>query len=65
MKIRRSGALALASSGPCDPKTLTRASRDYLAAEPAFALEAGPALGSCSEPKRMAQAFANHELFLR
>jgi hypothetical protein len=34
-------ALALASSGPCDPKTLTRASRDYLAAEPAFALEAG------------------------
>jgi hypothetical protein len=34
-------ALALASSGPCDPKTLGRAARDYLEAHPAFALGAG------------------------
>ncbi len=31
-------ALELANSSPCDPKTLTRAARDYLDAEPAFAL---------------------------
>ena len=31
-------ALELASRSPCDPKTLTRAARDYLETEPAFAL---------------------------
>lgn len=31
-------ALELANRSPCDPKTLTRAARDYLDAEPAFAL---------------------------
>ncbi len=31
-------ALALANRSPCDPKTLTRAARDYLDPEPAFAL---------------------------
>ncbi|MBA1446017.1 MAG: hypothetical protein M3H12_13420 [Chromatiales bacterium] len=31
-------ALVLANRTPCDPKTLTRASRDYLDTEPAFAL---------------------------
>ena len=31
-------ALELASRSPCDPKTLTRAARDYLESEPAFAL---------------------------
>jgi hypothetical protein len=31
-------ALDLANRTPCDPKTLTRAARDYLDAEPAFAL---------------------------
>jgi hypothetical protein len=31
-------ALELANRTPCDPKTLTRAARDYLDAEPAFAL---------------------------
>jgi len=30
--------LELASRSPCDPKTLTRAARDYLETEPAFAL---------------------------
>ena len=34
-------ALALAGSGPCDPRTLTRACRNFAAKEPAFALEAG------------------------
>jgi hypothetical protein len=34
-------ALALASRAPCDPKTLTRAARDYGEKEPAFALGAG------------------------
>lgn len=34
-------ALALASRSPCDPKTLTRAARDYAAKQPAFAVEAG------------------------
>ena len=32
-------ALELANRSPCDPKTLTRAARDYLDSEPAFALE--------------------------
>jgi hypothetical protein len=31
-------ALELANRSPCDPKTLTRAARDYLYTEPAFAL---------------------------
>ncbi len=31
-------ALELANRSPCDPKTLTRAARDYLEPEPAFAL---------------------------
>jgi hypothetical protein len=31
-------ALELANQSPCDPKTLTRAGRDYLDTEPAFAL---------------------------
>ncbi len=31
-------ALELADRSPCDPKTLTRAARDYLDSEPAFAL---------------------------
>jgi tetratricopeptide (TPR) repeat protein len=31
-------ALGLANRSPCDPKTLTRAARDYLDSEPAFAL---------------------------
>jgi len=31
-------ALELANRSPCDPKTLTRAARDYLESEPAFAL---------------------------
>jgi hypothetical protein len=31
-------ALELANRSPCDPKTLTRAARDYLDLEPAFAL---------------------------
>jgi hypothetical protein len=31
-------ALELAKRTPCDPKTLTRAARDYLDTEPAFAL---------------------------
>jgi hypothetical protein len=34
-------ALALARRSPCDPKTLTRASRDYIDEQPAFAAEAG------------------------
>ena len=34
-------ALALASRSPCDPKTLTRAARDYAEKEPAFATGAG------------------------
>ena len=33
-------ALELANQSPCDPKTLTRAARDYLDSEPAFALGA-------------------------
>ncbi|MCU7941841.1 MAG: hypothetical protein KZQ87_04105 [Candidatus Thiodiazotropha sp. (ex Cardiolucina cf. quadrata)] len=32
-------ALELANRSPCDPKTLTRAARDYLDSEPVFALE--------------------------
>ena len=31
-------ALQLANQSPCDPKTLTRAARDYLDSQPAFAL---------------------------
>ena len=31
-------ALELANRSPCDPKTLTRAARDYLDSEPTFAL---------------------------
>ncbi len=34
-------ALALARSSPCDPRTLTRASRDFKATEPEFALSVG------------------------
>jgi hypothetical protein len=34
-------ALALAAHSPCDPKTLTRAARDFAEKEPAFALGAG------------------------
>jgi hypothetical protein len=34
-------ALALAGKSPCDPKTLTRASRDLVDKEPEFALSAG------------------------
>ncbi len=33
-------ALELANKSPCDPKTLTRAARDHLASQPAFALGA-------------------------
>jgi len=36
-------AIALANRTPCDPKTLTRASRDMVATEPIFAMEAGMA----------------------
>ena len=36
-------AIALANRTPCDPKTLTRASRDMAATEPIFAMEAGMA----------------------
>jgi hypothetical protein len=34
-------ALALATRSPCDPRTLTRAARDYADEEPAFAVGAG------------------------
>lgn len=34
-------ALALAARSPCDPKTLTRAARDYAELQPAFALGSG------------------------
>jgi hypothetical protein len=34
-------ALALAERTPCDPKTLTRAARDQVDSQPAFALSAG------------------------
>jgi hypothetical protein len=34
-------ALALASRTPCDPRTLTRAARDFAEARPAFAVSAG------------------------
>ena len=34
-------ALALASRSPCDPRTLTRAARDYVDKQPAFATSAG------------------------
>lgn len=34
-------ALALASRTPCDPKTLTRAARDYAEKQPSFAVGAG------------------------
>lgn len=34
-------ALALASRTPCDPRTLTRAARDHVEKEPAFAVGAG------------------------
>lgn len=36
-------ALELAQASPCDPKTLTRAARDYLTKEPEFALGAAKA----------------------
>ena len=36
-------ALALANRAPCDPKTLTRAARDFAARNPAFAVAAGMA----------------------
>jgi hypothetical protein len=34
-------AVALANATPCDPKTLTRAARDFAQTNPAFAIEAG------------------------
>jgi hypothetical protein len=34
-------ALALAERSPCDPKTLTRAARDFVKTRPAFSVEAG------------------------
>jgi hypothetical protein len=34
-------AIALANRTPCDPKTLTRAARDFAQTNPAFAVEAG------------------------
>ncbi len=34
-------AIALANAAPCDPKTLTRAARDFAQTNPAFAVEAG------------------------
>ena len=34
-------AVGLASSGPCDPKTLTRAARDFAQKEPGFSVEIG------------------------
>ena len=34
-------AIALANRTPCDPKTLTRAARDFAEKNPAFAVEAG------------------------
>jgi hypothetical protein len=34
-------AIDLASKSPCDPRTLTRASRDYVDTEPLFAMHAG------------------------
>lgn len=34
-------AVALANAAPCDPKTLTRAARDFAQTNPAFAVEAG------------------------
>ena len=34
-------AIRLASRAPCDPKTLTRAARDFVDARPEFAVEAG------------------------
>jgi len=34
-------AIALANQTPCDPKTLTRAARDFADKNPAFAVEAG------------------------
>lgn len=34
-------AIALANRTPCDPKTLTRAARDFAEKNPAFAMEAG------------------------
>ncbi|MEW6743714.1 MAG: hypothetical protein AB1486_13240 [Planctomycetota bacterium] len=36
-----SEAIALARQSPCDPRTLTRAARDFADSEPFFALEAG------------------------
>jgi hypothetical protein len=36
-------AIALANQAPCDPRTLTRAARDYAEKNPAFATEAGMA----------------------
>jgi hypothetical protein len=38
---RSQPAIALASRTPCDPRTLTRAARDYAAERPAFATAAG------------------------
>jgi hypothetical protein len=37
----RKEAVALARLSPCDPRTLSRASRDYVSKDPDFALEAG------------------------
>ena len=36
-------AILRANQGPCDPKTLTRAARDFADRRPAFAVEAGAA----------------------
>jgi hypothetical protein len=34
-------AIALARSSPCDPRTLSRAARDFASTRPLFAVEAG------------------------
>jgi hypothetical protein len=43
-------AIELASRTPCDPRTLTRAARDYGTTEPAFEVEAANRVGA-SHPK--------------
>ena len=41
-------AAELANQSPCDPKTLTRAARDFVEKDPGFALTAGLAALRCS-----------------
>ena len=43
-------ALDLARHSPCDPRTLTRAARDFAAKEPAFAVEAGASRAPLAGP---------------